>query len=340
MLVLLPWWSTAGAQELESVSGTLIEWVEKQDRAKPETLNGFAADPARRNSFQRLIEAMIAADWHTVLSQAKTLKYRVVTIRNGETQFHAAADASGAGRDPIVIVNPDAESDLIASAPHAPNERGTAQQAALLVGERGARAAVIAGADRCAARTYVACGGKTSVCGKMEGHRASDVSYNPDSLFHLAHTVLLSAWPNAAVISLHGMKIDRNGVRTVAVLSSGIRRPDPARAMLATKLRVALGALTIKPLRDPKAVVSCELPEDGAAAFVALCGYANVQGRMVNGGRNICHNDVTSGTGRFIHVEQDGALLRPFAENWKAVDDDPIINGFLDAVISVAPNAN
>jgi len=340
LLLLVAHPPCAGAQEPESVDLPLVDWIESQDRARPDTLNSFPLDAARREAFRQMIDGIVSLDWKSVLTQANLLRYRVVTIRHGETRFHAAADASGSGRDPIVIINPDAETDLIASAPHAPNETGTAQQAALLVSERGARAAIIAGAHRCAARNYVACDGRTAVCGKSERYRTSDVAHNPDSLFHIAHVLLTAAWPKAVVLSLHGMKTDREGVRTAAILSSGIRRPDPARSMPATKLRVAIAALKLAALRGPGAVVSCELPEDAGFGFRKLCGYTNIQGRLVNGSANVCTKGATSGTGRFIHLEQDADLLRPFSRKWKSADQDPFISGFLDAVVSVAPTAN
>jgi len=182
---------------------------------------------------------------------------------------------------------------------------------------------LIAGAHRCASRTHVRCDGKTRTCGHREAYRTSDT----------AHKALTSAWPRSIVLSLHGMRRDDKGVRTSVVLSNGIRSPDQEKSTSASRLRTAMTSA----LPEEGAVVSCNIPDDRKYKFRRLCGTTNVQGRMVNGDGDVCIGNMTQGTGRFIHIEQDRAVRNPFVSNWRGVDTNRFIQHYLNAIASVAP---
>ena len=203
----------------------------------------------------------------------------------------------------------------------------------MLLRELGGRAAIISGAHRCASRKFTACDGRTAVCGTLEAYRDSDPGHNTDALFHLAHMTLAERWKNAVVFSLHGMKEDNDGVRTSLIISNGIRAPDRDQATFATRLRQGLDSQ----MTPPGTVVSCNWPADEAYNYRKLCGYTNVQGRQINGDPNACKESVDQGTGRFIHMEQDWSLLKPYAQNWSQIERHQIGSSLIKALENILP---
>jgi hypothetical protein len=152
-------------------------------------------------------------------------------------------------------------------------------------------------------------------------------------VFHAAHLAFSERWRNAIFISLHGMKEGTNSARTSLIISNGARDADPEARTVATKLRLALE----RSIGEPGRVVSCNLPADEAYNFRKLCGYTNVQGREVNGDADACRGSVDSGTGRFIHVEQDWSILRPYARAWRQIDRQPTSKAFIEALSPLVP---
>ena len=315
------------------VATPLVSWLASRPHAPPNTLPNFATDAARAQGFRALVRALVDQDWRAATGHAKSIGYRIVFVREGDTWFAIAADNGTAGRDPTVVVNLRPRREVILEAPHVPFEKGTVEEAAVLLRELGGRAAIISGAHRCASRAFTACDGRTEVCGTMQGYRDSDPGHNTDTLFHIAHVVTSERWPAAIVVSLHGMKEDNDGVRTSLIVSNGARAEDQARETTATKLRLALG----DSIRQPGAVVSCNLPADAVHDFRKLCGYTNVQGRHVNGGADACRASVERGTGRFIHLEQDPNVLRGFAQDWARIGQQPFGAALIAAFTAVLP---
>jgi hypothetical protein len=57
----------------------------------------------------------------------------------------------------------------------------------------------------------------------------------------------------------------------------------------------------------------------------------------VNGDADSCHASVDQGTGRFIHMEQDWAVLQPYAQAWQRIGDHPYNSAFIRALAQVLP---
>ena len=91
-------------------------------------------------------------------------------------------------------------------------------------------------------------------------------------------------------------------------------------------------------ITQPGAVVSCNLPADAVHDFRRLCGFTNVQGRSVNGDANACRGNVDEGTGRFIHMEQDGSVLQPYAQGWQQIGRHAYNRAFIIALQRVLPS--
>jgi hypothetical protein len=318
---------------LTTVDGPLVAWISSRKHAAPETLADFHTDAARMRRFRMFTKALANHDWRRVRTLAGRLVYQVVALQEPEAWFVIASDATSTGRDPTIVVNLRPRRDLILEAPHMPFERGTAQQAAILLRRLGGRVAIISGAHRCASRSFTACDGRTEVCGTLQAYRDSDVSHNVNTLFHAAHIAFAERWPNSVVVSLHGMREDTDGVRTSVIVSNGVRAADTTRRTAATRFRLALG----RSIRPAGTVVSCNLTADAAYGFRKLCGYTNVQGRHVNGAADACRESVDQGTGRFIHIEQDWAVLGPYVEDGSGVRRHRFNRAMVSSLSTVLP---
>jgi hypothetical protein len=127
---------------------------------------------------------------------------------------------------------------------------------------------------------------------------------------------------------------DDKGVRTSMIISDGTALKDnqTAASFPAMKLRLSLADRG-----EPGAVVSCNLPEDGKYEARQLCGSTNVQGRQVNGDPDACRGSVTKASGRFIHIEQDWSVLKPYSQNWSRISEDPRTNKIIEAFKGALP---
>jgi len=318
---------------IERVDVPLEVWLASRKHASPDSLPDFAVPEARLAAFREFADALAAADWTKARQLAGPLHYRLGAIQEHGDWFVVASDDSGQGRDATLVINVSPRSDLVLEAPHEPFERGTAEQAALLLRELGGRAAIVSGAHRCASRSFTRCDGRTAVCGTLEDYRDSDPAHNTGTLFHAAHLAFAERWSGAIFVSLHGMRESTNSAHTSLIVSNGARDADPDAQTIATRLRLALEG----PMGEPGRVVSCNLPADDVYRYRRLCGYTNVQGRQVNGDADACRGSVDSGTGRFIHLEQDGSVLRPYSRLRAGSDPHPQSKAFIEALAPLLP---
>ncbi|MCP4306925.1 MAG: hypothetical protein GY788_19010 [bacterium] len=315
-----------------TVTSPLIPWIGTRDRALPGSIDTMRQSEATLANFHRFAAAFIAGDTETALGRQTQAGYQIYRAPFAGKTYLAAMDESGAGLGPTLIVNPAATRELILEAPHASFELGSGEQAALLMVRLGARAALIAGAHRCASRTASTCDGETSVCGTLEAYRNSDTAHAAFSRFQAAHKALVDAFPEAVVISLHGKAVDTKGARTEVIASNGVKdAPDPDQTTAATQLRLALA----DHFPRPGALVSCNWPTDQAFGYRSLCGTTNIQGRYVNKDNDVCHDDVTSGTGLFIHLEQNWPMLIPFHNDWPTIGSNAYFDALSEALQKV-----
>jgi hypothetical protein len=316
---------------VEIVELPLAAWVGSRDHALPDTLRDFTETDRRLAAFRALANALAAHDWRKAQEIAATVSYQIVARQEAETWFVVAADDSRTGRGPTLVVNATPRRDVLFEAPHVPFELGTGEQAVILLRDLGGRAALVSGAHRCASRTSTSCDGKTAVCGSMEAYRDSDVGHNPATFFHAAHVVFSERWNASIVVSLHGMKQAEGGT-TQMIISDGIRGEDDGRATAATKLRLTLGRRT-----SAGTIVDCNYAPDDVFKYRRLCGFTNVQGRHVNGAVDACHRSVDTGTGRFVHLEQDWHVLRPYAQNWAGLDGNALARAISESFSVILP---
>jgi hypothetical protein len=316
---------------MPTVPGPLASWVGTRPHLGPDSIESFSTPPQRLNAFDGFVRALASQDWTSARRLASGLNYVVAAIDEGGSWFVVAYDPTG--RDATIVLNLSPDRDVIFQAPHVPFEAGTAQQAVLLLRSVRGRAALIAGAHRCASRRFAGCSGTTDVCGRREPYRDSDVGHYTETLFHTAHRALAMRWLRSVSVSLHGMREDSDGTKTSLIVSSGAHGADSQGVLPATRLRAYLGQLPL----SPGTVVSCNLPSDEVFGYRKLCGFTNVQGRLVNGSADICSTSTEAATGRFVHLEQDWSVLRPYAEDWQNIGRYPLSGNLPAAFSAVMP---
>ncbi|MEQ9557163.1 MAG: hypothetical protein RIG67_15450 [Rhodospirillales bacterium] len=320
---------------IERIEEPLAGYLGSRGRPGAGSVESLAPDFARAGAFRAMLKTALAADWPGLTPAAAAAGYRAVALVE-DTGWYLLLDDAGDGLGPTVVLSPAPRRDLIAEAPHPVVDRYTAPETALFITLLGARAAIVAGAHRCAASRESPCSGTTRVC-KAHGkapYRDSDVAHNPDSLFHAAHEELSAHWPGALVFSIHGFAKTKAAPDTWAVISDGGKAEGGPSDRLTRRLRDRLRALL--DAGDARAV-ACDDPDDRRFGFARLCGATNVQGRHLNGSTDVCRQGVEQASGRFLHIEQTLDLRDPFEYGWRAPRDHPAIRAVLDAVGDVVP---
>lgn len=320
---------------LQQVQEPLAGWIAARNRPGPGSIDSLAPDFARAVPFRALLAAALAGDWPTVPTAAAAAGYRAFALIE-DSGWYLVLDDAVDGLGPTVVLSPAPRRDLIAEAPHPVVDRYTAPETALFVTQLGARAAIVAGANRCAAAAASPCSGTTKVC-KAHGkapYRDSDVAHNPETLFHAVHEVLAAQWPQAVVFSIHGFGKSKAAPDTWAVISDSGRGEGGSADRLTRRLRDSLRARLDG--GDARAV-ACDDPEDRRFGFARLCAATNAQGRHLNGSADACRQSVEQASGRFLHIEQTLDLRDPFEYGWRAPRDHAAIRAVLDAVGDVVP---
>ncbi len=323
----------ANRQEPAVMRVPLIAWLAARPHVSPDSLGDFGFDPISRGRFVEALKFALAEDWKSALPLAGRIGYEIVFLQDGNRRYLVMQEDYPRGVGPTVVISQQPRRNVIAEAPHARLEQGTPEEAAILLGELGFRAAILSGAHRCAARTFVQCRGHTVVCGDRPGspYRKSDVAHNPETLFHLAHVTLTDAWPKAKAISLHGMR--RRG-DTIAVLSDGSHAMDGPQQATVKAIRDNFRRL-LGPGRGD--VYSCNHTDDASACFPRLCGTTNVQAIELNGGTAECGLSTDHSTGRFVHMEQSWDILGEFRRQWADLDGTKHAGPLIEAIAAAFP---
>jgi len=320
---------------LESMEAPLAQWLMERDRPAAGTIASLAVDFVRAAPFRAMVTAALAGDWATLPEAARAARYKAFVLTD-KAAWHLVLDDAAGGLGPTVILAPAAKRDLVLQAPHPVLDRNTVPQTAVLLTHLGGHAAIVAGANRCAAARETACSGTTGICkewGKA-AYRDSDVAHNTETLFHVAHEELAARYPQALVVSVHGFAKRPSAPDTWVVLSDGGKEEGGDAGNLTRRLRDKLRANLDG--GDARAV-ACDDLDDRRFNFPRLCAATNVQGRHLNGSSDACRQGIDRGTGRFLHVEQTREIRDTFADHWRAPREDAIARAVLDAFAAAIP---
>lgn len=197
--------------------------------------------------------------------------------------------------------------NILIGIPHGRYERYTMPQGVELFENLAARALIVNGAHRCANTSYGGTKGQTSVCGKWEFYRDSDLAHVKNSIFQWVHEILIDRYYNDWVISIHGKS--GSGIHISNGTTCPISESTPSAKLILEMEKDAI-------LRT-EGIKSCNLFPGVSKTTVELCGTNNVQGRYLNGYGNNCKTV----TDRFIHIEQSINVRSRFRPRIQSVLD-------------------
>jgi hypothetical protein len=198
----------------------------------------------------------------------------------------------------VKLIMPEIESLLI-QAPHAVDDNETGTQASAVFYLTRASGLMLSGITRCASILFSDCDGMTTSCSvndMNEKFRKSDVSHEPNTIFHLATTVLANLKPSLVFVQLHGFSQDDNDPHFI--ISCGTENAE-LKSVPDYPVILRENLLNIYPLFEIQITHVDQYGERGAKT--------NVQGRYLNlYPPDICENaaDPTTVTNRFLHIEQ------------------------------------
>ncbi len=306
----------------------LTAWLAARPHVSADSLPDMGFDPISRERYAEVLRFVLKKDWASAAPLAGRIGYEIVILENGDRHYTVLQEDRSRGIGPTVVIAHQPRRNVIAEAPHASFEPGTSEEAATLLGELGFRAAIISGAHRCAAGTFVKCRGHTTVCGDRPGspYRTSDTAHNPATLFHVAHLTLIDAWPQVRAISLHGM---RKRGDTIAVISDGSHAMDGPKQSTVLAIRDEFRRLIGQ---GDGGVYSCNHSDDADTGFPRLCGTTNIQGIALNGPTAVCGLSTDQSSGRFVHIEQTWNILGEFQRRWADLDGTKNASALVEAM--------
>jgi hypothetical protein len=297
-----------------------------------DSLMAMPAIDAVEKPFAAALEAAASGDLAAAHRHAGAAGYAVIEASEGGRRYVLLMESDRAGIGPTVAVAADPVRDVIVEAPHPVIDRYSERQASVLFLALGARALVIAGANRCAAKAETPCSGKTRVCGDGNNpYRASDPAHNPATLFHVAHRIFERRWPQSVVFQPHGFA--NGGSPVWFVISDGSAEKRPGDAMLTGRVRDAL-----RETLGRERAVSCQDPDDRGIKTRWLCATTTVQGRDLNGSADACRSDAPYASGRFLHIEQTyDEVRRGYGLDWQNLKSHPASAAILAALAKTLP---
>lgn len=224
--------------------------------------------------------------------------------------------------------------NLIIQAPHSKYDTYTGKEAVYCFKKTGAKALFINGTHRCNSNDFSPCSGTTSVCGRSDSYRKSDLAHNIETVFQKTTENLLYAVSNSVFIQLHGF--GKKATDPYVIMSNGTRETPVTDYV--TQIKDALfiqdNSLTFK---------LAHIDTD----WTRLIGFTNTQGRLINNSDDFCLTSAMSTSGRFIHIEQEKSKLRNDETGWNKMSNalatvfEPILSSDsfnLNKQISVNPN--
>ncbi|HEY0745018.1 MAG TPA: hypothetical protein VGD40_26315 [Chryseosolibacter sp.] len=228
--------------------------------------------------------------------------YEAVEFTDVEgTVFHVLRKTNNSGYSWGTYVKPlmAGNAKLLIQSPHAFDDTKTGTQSAAVFDFTDAKGLMVSGISRCASDEFSSCSGETDACvgiGPDEKFRRSDVSHEPNSIYHLASTIVAALDPSLVFVQLHGFgeAVDNPDlIVSCGTKDAGLKGVPDYAVILRENLSL------VNPGLDVRITHVDQYPD--------YAGTKNVQGRHLNlYPANICTNDAepTTVTNRFLHIEQ------------------------------------
>jgi hypothetical protein len=304
------YWHAGNFRYLPSMSGDLVTFV--QGLTHPDSGGYGKLSTTRKTNFNAFLDSLFTAisdsladgstgDWCGVQTRAANAGYAVRRFYDTGTGrwFVYGYDTTSYGQS-YFFINPFAKRDIVIEVPHEDLEYGTKVEGVRLFRALAARALIINKEHRCSDPDTSACavGQSTNAC--SDGRiRESDVAHHTANTFYLLHVRYTDMDSVTKFIQLHGMGGSSSDMVEVGDGTNNIDS-DP------NSVSVSFASSLDQYVPTPSAVDSCQGSDNHPSN---LCGETNVEGRYTNGhDSSSCPAAAYTGSGRFLHVEQAGAL--------------------------------
>jgi len=246
--------------------------------------------------------ALLGGDIAGARTASAVIGYELVPLKtNAECLWVLRPTMTARNGQAVLVVRPQFLRDLVLEAPHIPFDPKTDEEAAIVFDAVGARAAVFAGAERCALKAPSGCG-KNNACNKDDTPASSDAAHAVATAFQGFHLAAGTGAMASLVIQFHtNAHRQENGD---AMITNGTDRPFAG--TVTEQFFRAMGKATAADVRTCNDPAKPVLPG-------TLCGVTNVQGHASNGAE-ACNGSPSSASDRFIHVEQNQSVVDDVAK--------------------------
>jgi hypothetical protein len=331
------YWHAGNFRYLDAITGQdLLAFV--QGLTHPNSGGYGKLSSTRTTNFNAFLDSLFTAiadsladgstgDWCAVKTKAAAAGYalrRFYDTGTGRWLVYGY-DTTSFGQA-YFFINPYAKRNIVIEVPHEDLEYGTKVEGVRLFRALAARALVINKEHRCSDPDTSACATNQSTVACSDGRiRESDVAHHTANTFYLLHVRYTDMDSVTKFIQLHGM--GGSGSDTVEVGDGTTSDYNPG------SVSVSFANSLDQYVPTPSAVDSCQGYAGDPPS--ALCGETNVEGRYTNGhDTSSCPAGASTDSGRFLHVEQAGALR----------DDDGNDGWYWgdirDALLAVWPDCN
>ncbi len=292
----------------------------------------LAPSVSNLNTWGNAVLYIMQGNYASAQSAADSIGYRVVAYTNTSTSpnnlfYVLEKKSTSTNHWGMFIYNPSAtRRKLFIQAPHPKYDSYTGKQGFYIFLNLNCIAFYISGTHRCNSSSASSCDGTSAVCtDTAEAYRLSDQAHT-ESTLQRATEVFNSNVTNLVVIQPHGFGQDAGDPD--AIMSNGTRTtPSPDYlTMLKNNFLTIDDTLTFKIMHKD-------------LSWTKLAATDNTQGRLLNGSNDPCETAASTGTGRFLHIEQAYALRDNDAHRKKLSDAIALTFG-VDGLTLVTPNGN
>ena len=284
---------------LPTCPATLAELFSKAVIMPPKSNSGVfnPAPIERRQALESAVRALVTGDLATAQTQAQVAAYDLCRSDDEGSEVIVARPSVAGEGHAVLAWRLSPAVPLIVEAPHAWHDADTDIEGLEMFLTLDARALIVSGIYRCSSLVASPCDGYTTACtGVPSRYTESDAAHNDELLFQSAHVALAESFSDDFVVSLHGFG------DTGASVSNSTPSAAPAADSLHIRLVDALQAAL-----PGEKITSCQ-DYPGAPFEKRMCGSENVQARHVNGSADICGQNASTTSNRFVHVEQSRAV--------------------------------
>ncbi len=330
-------WHAGNFRYLDAITDQdLLTFV--QGLAHPNSGGYGKLSSTRTTNFNAFLDSLFTAiadsladgstgDWCGVKTKAATAGYAVRRFYDTGTGrwLVYGYDTTSFGQS-YFFINPFAKRNIVIEVPHEGYEGGTKVEGVRLFRDLAARALIINKEHRCSDPDTSDCARNQSTAACSDGRiRESDVAHHTANTFYLLHVRYTDMDSVTEFIQLHGMGGSSSDMVEVGDGTTSDYNTGSVSVSFADSLD--------QYVPTPSAVDSCQGYTGNPPS--SLCGETNVEGRYTNGhDASSCPAGAGTDSGRFLHVEQAGALR----------DDDGSDGWYWgdirDALLAVWPDCN